>query len=252
MKRVILFFFLFLGLLQVSFAQNDKLVPLSVYPSVKNVASLIRSINKKLLPFKGRVASKSLVDLLGYIDSGSTYDSDESEADKAKSSPTDDAIFYVSETNKSAVLSLLNIAKEQSLYDTTHYRIFLSQSLSDKNLYNLHVIDLKSPSAIPSLSFTNVRSGMSRDGNPVFLLNLTRDAASAFTKLTYDEVDNNIVFLLYGEFLTSMFVNSGVSTLKLELPQEMSADKAEEVVRHLNSSAVSEASLARPFIVHNT
>lgn len=244
MKRVILFFFLFLGLLQVSFAQNDKLVPLSVYPSVKNVASLIRSINKKLLPFKGRVASKSLVDLLGYIDSGSTYDSDESEADKAKSSPTDDAIFYVSETNKSAVLSLLNIAKEQSLYDTIRYRILLSQSLSDKHLYNLHVIDLKSPSAIPFLSFTNVRSGMSRDGNPVFLLNLTRDAASAFTKLTYDEVDNNIVFLLYGEFLTSMFVNSGVSSLKIELPQEMSADKAEEVVRHLNSSAVSEASLA--------
>ena len=109
MKRVILFFFLFLGLLQVSFAQNDKLVPLSVYPSVKNVASLIRSMNKKLLPFKGRVTSKSLIDLLGYIDSGSTYDSDESEADKAKNSPTDDAIFYVSETNKSAVLSLLNI-----------------------------------------------------------------------------------------------------------------------------------------------
>jgi len=244
MKRVILFFFLFLGLLQVSFAQNDKLVPLSVYPSVKNVASLIRSINKKLLPFKGRVTSKSLIDLLGYIDSGSTYDSEESEADKAKNSPTDDAIFYVSETNKSAVLSLLNIAKEHSLYDTTHYRILLSQSFSDKNLYNLHVIDLKSPSAIPSLSFTDVRSGMSRDGNPVFMLNITRDAASAFTKLTYDEVDNNIVFLLYGEFLTSMFVNSGVSTLNLELPQEMSADKAEEVVRHLNLSAVSEASLA--------
>ena len=52
MKRVILFFFLFLGLLQVSFAQNDKLVPLSVYPSVKNVASLIRSMNKKLLPLR--------------------------------------------------------------------------------------------------------------------------------------------------------------------------------------------------------
>ena len=34
------------------------------------------------------------------------------------------------------------------------------------------------------------------------------------------------------------------STLNLELPQEMSTDKAEEVVRHLNSSAVSEASLA--------
>ena len=104
--------------------------------------------------------------------------------DKAKTLLQNDAIFYVSETNKSAVLSLLNIAKEQSLYDPTHYRILLSQSLSDKDLYNLHVIDLKSPSAIPFLSFTNVRSGMSRDGNPVFLLNLTRDAASAFTKLT--------------------------------------------------------------------
>ena len=45
-------------------------------------------MNKKLLPFKGRVTSKSLIDLLGYIDSGSTYDSDESEADKAKNSPT--------------------------------------------------------------------------------------------------------------------------------------------------------------------
>ena len=97
MKRVILFFFLFLGLLQVSFAQNDKLVPLSVYPSVKNVASLIRSMNKKLLPFKGRVTSKSLIDLLGYIDSGSTYDSDESEADKAKTLPQMMLSSYVSE-----------------------------------------------------------------------------------------------------------------------------------------------------------
>jgi len=30
-------------------------------------------MNKKLLPFKGRVTSKSLIDLLGFIDSGGAF-----------------------------------------------------------------------------------------------------------------------------------------------------------------------------------
>ena len=234
MKRLFLSLLSLVAVLQCAIAQNDKPATLSVYPASQNVASLIRPINKKLLPYQKHITSKSLIDLLGFIDT---------EIDKASPSPTDDALFYVSEQNRSMVQSLLNLAKEKGLYDTTHYQLLLSRSPSDKDLYDLHVIDLKSPVAIPTLSITDARCDKSSDSNPVFQLSLTRDAAVAFTKLTYQEVDNNIVVLLDGKFLATMFVDSGVSTTEIEIPNEMGAVKAEEIVRRLKSTAVKEAPL---------
>ena len=232
MRRFFLSLLLLVAVLQCAIAQSDKPTTLSVYPASQNVASLIRPINKKLLPYQKHITSKSLIDLLGFIDT---------EIDKASPSPTDDALFYVSEQNRSLVQSLLNLAKEKGLYDTSHHQLLLSRSSSDKDLYDLHVIDLKSPVAIPTLSITNARCGKSSDGNPVFQLSLTRDAAIAFTKLTYQEVDNNIVVLLDGKFLATMFVDSGVSTTEIEIPNEMGVVKAEEIVRRLKSTAVKEA-----------
>ena len=208
MKRLFLSLLLLVAVLQCAIAQSDKPATLSVYPASQNVASLIRPINKKLLPYQKHITSKSLIDLLDFIST---------EIDKASRSPTDDALFYVSEQNRSMVQSLLNLAKEKGLYDTSHYQLLLSRSSSDKDLYDLHVIDLKSPVAIPTLSITDVRCGKSSDGNPVFQLSLTRDAAIAFTKLTYQEVDNNIVVLLDGKFLATKFVNIGVSTTEIEI-----------------------------------
>ena len=85
MKRVILSLLLLVGALQVCFAQSEKPATLSVYPASQNVASLIRPINKKLLPYQKHITSKSLIDLLDFIST---------EIDKASpSSPTDDALF---------------------------------------------------------------------------------------------------------------------------------------------------------------
>ena len=235
MKRFFLSLLSLVAVLQCAIAQSEKPATLSVYPAFQNVASLIRPINKKLLPYQKHITSKSLIDLLDFIST---------EIDKASpSSPTDDALFYVSEQNRSMVQSLLNLAKEKGLYDTSHYQLLLSRSPLDKDLYDLHVIDLKSPVAIPTLSITNAHCGKSSDGNPVFQLSLTRDAAIAFTKLTYQEVDNNIVVLLDGKFLATMFVDSGVSTTEIEIPNEMGVVKAEEIVRRLKSTAVKEAPL---------
>ena len=164
MKRFFLSLLLLVAVLQCAIAQSDKPTTLSVYPASQNVASLIRPINKKLLPYQKHITSKSLIDLLDFIST---------EIDKASpSSPTDDALFYVSEQNRSMVQSLLNLAKEKGLYDTSHYQLLLSRSPLDKDLYDLHVIDLKSPVAIPTLSITDVRCGKSSDGNPVFQLSL--------------------------------------------------------------------------------
>ena len=85
MKRFFLSLLWLVAVLQYAIAQSDKPVTLSVYPASQNVASLIRPINKKLLPYQKHITSKSLIDLLDLIST---------ENDTAShTSPTEEAFF---------------------------------------------------------------------------------------------------------------------------------------------------------------
>ena len=101
MKRFFLSLLSLVAVLQCAIAQSDKPATLSVYPASQNVASLIRPINKKLLPYQKHITSKSLIKFMSRVPH--TYTGDKgrtTEADR-DSYLVNYTYFYVAGTNQS-------------------------------------------------------------------------------------------------------------------------------------------------------
>ena len=241
MKRVILSLVLLVGALQVCFAQSDKPATISVYPAVKDATGLINGISEKLLPYQKHITSKSLIKFMSRVPHTYTGDKGRTTEEDRDSYLVNYTYFYVARTDLSKVQSLLDLAREKHLYDTTHYRFLFSTGESALEPSALYVIDLKNPYIIPSLSFTDVRCSRGFYGDSVFKISLTHGAADAFTNLTYHEINNVILFLVDGKLLTSPYVRCVVSTKTLELSLGFREEEGQKLLPHLKAAVVSDS-----------
>lgn len=241
MKRFFLSLLLLVAVLQCAIAQSDKPAIISVYPAVKDATGLINGISEKLLPYQKHITSKSLIKFMSRVPHTYAGDEGRTTEEDRDSYLVNYTYFYVARTDLSKVQSLLDLAREKHLYDTTHYRFLFSTGESALEPSALYAIDLKNPYIIPSLSFTDVRCSRGFYGDSVFKISLTHGAADAFTNLTYHEIHNVILFLVDGKLLTSPYVRCVVSTKTLELSFGFSEEEGQKLLPHLKAAAVSDS-----------
>ena len=241
MKRFFLSLFSLVAVLQCAIAQSDKPATISVYPAVKDATGLINRISEKLLPYQKHITSKSLIKFMSRVPHTYTGDKGRTTEEDRDSYLVNYTYFYVARTDQSKVQSLLDLAREKHLYDTTRYRFLFSSGESALEPSALYVIDLKNPYIIPSLSFTDVRFSKGSYGDSVFKISLTHGAADAFTNLTYHEINNLILFLVDGKLLTSPCVRSVISTKTLELSLGFREEEGQKLLPHLKAAVVSDS-----------
>ena len=241
MKRFFLSLLLLVAVLQCAIAQSDKPATISVYPAVKDATGLINGISEKLLPYQKHITSKSLIKFMSRVPHTYAGDEGRTTEEDRDSYLVNYTYFYVARTDQAKVQSLLDLAREKHLYDTTRYRFLFSSGESALEPSALYVIDLKNPYIIPSLSFTDVRFSKGSYGDSVFKISLTHGAADAFTNLTYHEINNLILFLVDGKFLTSPCVRSVISTKTLELSLGFREEEGQKLLPHLKAAVVSDS-----------
>ena len=168
MKRFFLSLLSLVAVLQCAIAQSDNPATISVYPAVKDATGLINRISEKLLPYQKHITSKSLIKFMSRVPHTYTGDEGRTTKEDGNSYLVNYTYFYVAGTNQSKVQSLLDLAREKHLYDTTRYRFLFSSGESALEPSDLYVIDLKNPYIIPSLSFTDVRFSKGSYGDSVF------------------------------------------------------------------------------------
>ena len=241
MKRVFLSLLSLVAVLQCAIAQSDKPATLSVYPAVKDATGLINGISEKLLPYQKHITSKSLIKFMSRVPHAYAGDEGRTTEEDRDSYLVNYTYFYVASTDQAKVQSLLDLAREKHLYDTTHYRFLFSSGESALEPSALYAIDLKNPYIIPSLSFTDVRCSKGFYGAYVFKISLTHGAADAFTNLTYHEINNLILFLVDDKLLTSPCVRSVISTKTLELSLGFREEEGQKLLPHLKAAVVSDS-----------